>query len=218
MASKALSVSTGPIEKIDPFAESAGLLLVIAFNKSSSPNFPLALTMAKTAQRFVVADIGGRIMHVVGFAKNQADAGKAAAFMGYANTWKGVMVFSNGALVSNTKRLSIVLDCYLQSCACRDPKAHCRQVIDDPLQKMERSPYEPHITPVFSAKMVDIRQRAFPCKLLRPAMRFQSYLDATPGDQIQAAGVKHGCSICPRFDPDDFPDVGSYRTTVHGYY
>lgn len=212
--------SANQLEVIDPFQESINALIVVAFPKSSSKNFSFALAIAQGASKYSIAEIGGSKMHFAIFEKKQADAGRASALLSYVAGWKGVMVFSNGKLVSNNYMLSEVISCYLESCSCRDSKAHCQKVIDDPFSDevadMSMSFSIRLVEEPVVKKAVDVDRYAFPCKLLFNRFQFQKDHPSSPQDQIQAAGVKHNCDICPNFYPDDFKRVG-VRTILKDY-
>lgn len=205
------------LEVIDPFAESIKSLIVVAFPKSTSKNFPFALNIAQGANRYAITEIGGKQMHFAVFSKNQADAGRAAALLGYVATWKGAMIFAGGKVISHGYEIAQVIQCYLESCSCRDSKAHCHTIIDDPfsnviqdfsmsisIRLIERPPLK---------QEVKIDRFAFPCKHLQSWFRFEKDHPSTPQDQIQAAGVRKHCDICPNFRPDDFNVVGTKTMT-----
>ncbi len=200
------------LEVIDPFQESVNSLVVIAFPKSSSKNFTFALSIAQGANRYAITEIGGKQMHFAAFARTQAEAGRASALLGYANSWKGTMIFSGGKLIPSGYQVVQVIECFLESCSCRDSKAHCQTVIDDPFSETIQD-----LSMSISIRLVDrpslkqevkIDRYAFPCKYLLSWFRFQKNHPSTPHDQIQAAGVGKSCNICPHFRPEDFKVVG----------
>ena len=128
-------------------------------------------------------------------------------------------MFSQGKIVQDRYRISQVLDCFLESCSCRDRQAHCYTVIDDPLSDLvDDMDMSYSITFAPKPKMkkdIEIDRYIFPCKHLSTWFSFQRDHPSRLEDQIQAAGVKHACSICPNFSPDDFRKVGS-RTVLRG--
>ena len=213
MASSDLTKLTLPLVDVDPFAESAGNLLVIAFSKSPSPNFPLALSIARGATKFGTVDFGGQSVFLAVFARNQAEAGRAKALLNYVDAWKGTLLFAQGKMISNHYQISEVLNCYLEACSCTDTRAHCYQVIDDPASEVQQS-FGGGITirltdkPTFK-KEIKIDRYAFPCKLLRSWFKFQKDHPSSAQDQIQAAGVGRGCDVCPLFDPSSYTVVGT---------
>lgn len=194
------SLVLGPQDRIiDPFQSSLDCLLVVSFPKTNSKNYVFALSIAEAAERYGIATIGGKLMHVAVFGTTQADAGRASALIGYIRGWKGAFIFVRGKIVRDSYRLEEVLQCYLQSCLCRDSKAHCHFVIDDPFD------------PGFSSQLFNHRagdKYIFPCKHLVTWFRFQDGHPSRIEDQIQAAGVEFGCNLCPNFAPDDFRKVG----------
>ncbi|NTV44973.1 MAG: hypothetical protein HGB11_00230 [Chlorobiales bacterium] len=200
-------------EVIDPFQESVNALLVIAFPKSNSKNFTFALSIAQGATRYAITEIGGRQMYFASFARNQADAGRASALLSYVDSWKGTVIFSSGKVIPNGYFVSQVIQCYLESCSCRDSKAHCQTIIDDPFSEFTQNQnmsISIHVVDRPSIKQkIEIDRYAFPCKYLFSWFRFQKDHPSTPQNQIQAAGVSKGCNICPHFKPDDFKVVGS---------
>ena len=207
------------LENIDPFQESMNCLIVIVFPKSSSKNFEFALNLAQGASKYNITEISGKHMHFAAFSKNQADAGRAMALLEYISSWKGTMLFSGGKLIQTGWHVSQVIGCYLESCSCRDSKAHCNTIIDDPfintVQNMSMS-ISILARPALK-KELKIDRYAFPCKYLYSYYRFEKDHPSSPQDQIQAAAVSKGCDICPHFNPDDFKIVGS-RTILKDFF
>lgn len=169
-----VSINSAPI---DPFQESLNSFLVVAFPKSSSVNFSLALVIAQGASRYGIVEIGGKQMHCATFDATQADVGRASALLRYVNGWKGVMLFSKGRIVTSDYQASQVIDCFLESCSCNDSKAHCQKVIDDPFSDTYQSlsmsisiNFTDQLSPKKEAK---IDRYIFPCKYLSGWFRFQ---------------------------------------------
>jgi hypothetical protein len=78
------SLQTEPtFQIIDPFQASVNCLLVVAFAKTNSPNYPFAVSLAEGAERYGNAEIGGKHMHVAVFGRTQADTGRALALIGH---------------------------------------------------------------------------------------------------------------------------------------
>lgn len=201
------------LEVIDPFHESINSLVVIAFPKSTSKNFPFALNVAQGASRYAITEIGGRQMHFASFARTQADAGRASALLHYVIGWTGTVIFSGGKVISSGYQVQDVIRCFLEGCSCHDSKAHCQTVIDDPFSEVVED-----LSMSISIRLVEcpplkekikIDRYAFPCKYLLSWFQFEKDHPSKPQDQIQAAGVSRGCDICPYFRPDDFKVVGT---------
>ena len=184
--------------QIDPFQSSIECLIVIAFPKTNSKNYAFAVRIAESAERYAVTEINGRSMHIAVFGKTQVEAGRAATVLGYTQGWKGTLLFLQGRAIRDSYRVREVIECFLQSLQCSDTKAHCHEVVDDPK-------YSPHDYG-FRRKKVD--RYIFPCKHLLPWFRFSVDHPSAYKDQIQAAGVKHSCNVCPNFCPDDFKKIG----------
>jgi len=194
------SLQTEPtFQIIDPFQASVNCLLVVAFAKTNSPNYPFAVSLAEGAERYGNAEIGGKHMHVAVFGRTQADTGRALALIGYTRGWRSAFVFAQGKMVGDTYHLQEVLSCYMQSCQCRDIKAHCIFVIDDP--------FEDDDTRRMSHRE-STHKYAFPCKLLVTRFHFQSNHPSSIVNQIQAAGVEQCCTFCPHFTPESFMEIG----------
>jgi hypothetical protein len=214
---QSLAARVGSAEAIDPFLISVDCLLVVAFAKSNSKNYPLALALAQGAARYAIMDLIGTPMNVAAFGKTQADAGRAVALLKYVQSWKGTLIFSRGRLVENSFQVSQVIRCYLDACACRDPHAYCHVVIDDPrLGRPERLVATMTIQLAETApelRELQVPRYVFPCKFLHQRFRFEEGHPSSPQDQIQAAGVRFGLTSCPNFVPDDFTHVG-FRTVL----
>lgn len=207
-------------EIFDPFQASVDCLLVIAFPKSNSPNYPLAVGLAEGGERYAVVPINGKPMNVAALGKTQTEAGRALALIEYVQGWKGTLMFSRGRLIKNSYQLSSVINCFIDSCLCRDKKAFCYTIIDDPLSEnvqdigMSISIRIVEKPPIKQAVQID--RYAFPCKLLFQRFKFQKGHPSTPQDQVQAAGVEFSCNVCPNFEPDDFKKIG-VRTAVKDF-
>jgi hypothetical protein len=203
------------LEAFDPFEVSTQALVVIAFPKSTSKNFAFALSLAEGADRFGTFAISGKPMYVAAFSKTEADAGRAIALLNYVATWKGSLIFSRGRMIQSGYKISQVIDCYINSCACSDRKAYCHKIIDDPFSELIQSfGMSFSISFVEKPKMkqnVQIDRYAFPCQFLLPYFRFQREHPSAAQNQIQAAGVQQGCNVCPNFHPEEFEKVG-FRT------
>ncbi len=204
------------ITPIDPFQESLDNLLVIAFFKSRAASYPIVVGIAEAAARYGIFSIDEKPMHVAVFGKTQADAGKASAIIWYTLGWKGVLVFCRGKLIPNGYPILEVINCFQESCSCRDKRAHCQKVIDDPFiekQAESRTPMSISIKitsdPQRTMKRdLKVDRYVFPCKYLYPRFTFQTDHPSSPEDQIQAGAVKAGCDICPNFEPDQYRKIG----------
>lgn len=209
-------------QQIEPFSESFSSLLVVLFSKSSSQNFPLALNIAKGAKKYAETVVDGKTTYGVCFGDNQVDAARAIAFLAYAASWKGVQIFSQGKLVPSSYHIVEVLNCYLKSQSCRDSKAHCQTVIDDPfnteIDKSRGLSVSVMIVDKPTIKQeVEIDRYVFPCKHLYRRFSFQVDHPASIEDQIEASAVDFGCNWCPNFDADSWKKIGT-KTVLKEFF
>ncbi len=209
-------------ESIDPLSGSRAGLLAVSFAKSPAEAYPLAVHVAQGAARYAEVEIGKQKVHFVAFAKTPEDAARALALLHYVSGWNTTQVFAAGKLVANAYGVAEVLECYLQASACRDRRAHCHTVLDDPYDAegagdpegftvrlaLDASPF---------SKRVEIDRYLFPCSFLKPRFRFQTDHPASPQNQIQAAAVKEGCAWCPYFDPAGFRKSGVRVASVPAF-
>ncbi|WP_322997958.1 hypothetical protein [Castellaniella sp.] len=194
---------------IDPYTESSDWMLMIAFPKSPSKGFPLALSIAQQASEFRIVDSAGILMHVAHFAPNERDAKLAIELFSQTGGWKGVVAYSKGRPIKERWAFISMLECYLESCECTDPDAHCCVVIDDPSFEPVKSFSMTISVGPSTTKPVEVDRYLFPCSRLWPSMRFQPDHPSSLQDQIQAAGVKNGCYACPRFDAARFEKIST---------
>jgi hypothetical protein len=212
MKSTSLVPTSSAITPFDPFVVSTESLLVVAFPKSNSKNFPFALALAQSAAKYAFFSFMGKDMHMAAFSRTEADAGRAVAVLSYISNWKGALIFSRGKMLQSSYQIAGVVDCYLKSCACKDYRAHCHRIIDDPsLEKSYNTSMSFTISLVERPRMtktVFIDRYSFPCKYLFPYFHVQRDHPSRIEDQIQAAGAQQSCHICPNFNADDFVKVG----------
>jgi len=200
-----------PLHVLDPFKESLNSLLVIAFTPTNSGNYHIALSICHGASRYCEVPVGKSVMHFAVFSKTQEDAGRALAVTRFASSWKGTLFFANGKMLKSSCRIADVLECYLNSMACEDWKAHCFEVIDDPLAKPLETKLSLSITVSETppAKtVVSIDRYVFPCKYLRLWFRFQTDHPSDFVMQIHAGAVNQDCNICPHFNQNEYKKIG----------
>lgn len=202
---------------IDPFDSSLDYLLIIVFSKSSSKNFSLVLSAANGAKKLLKTNIGGLETYFVCFGKDRIDTERAITILDYVYNWKGIQVFSKGRLLKDLYRVKDVLNCYLNSIICRDYKAHCFTIIDDPFSEIKRGltltipikiniPTNKNIPQL--KKRNEIKRFSFPCTYVFPYTRFQKDHPSKAEDQIQASAVAMCCDWCPNFNADNWQKVG----------
>ncbi len=219
---KDLVLKKRTLQKIDPFQESVDSLVVVAFPKSSSKNFPLALSIAESASRYGAVELGGKVLHVAVFLKSVADAGRARMLLSYVDKWKGTLVFQGGGVLYGSFAVMEILSCYAQASLCSDMAAHCYTVIDDPFVKIPSSsgfgiriPLDltPKSPPL--KRLVEVDRYLFPCRRLSGYFRFETDHPSSAIDQIQAEAVQRGCVCCPNFSADNFRKIGIRNVEVN---
>jgi hypothetical protein len=185
-------------------------LLAVVLPSSRSTAFPAALALAQSASHYAQQTAGKLVYHLAGFGRSQGQAARALELLRLVRSLKGFQLFVRGALYADAWRVAKVLECYLQSCAAADPRAHCVMMVD------ERELYEGppmsmaiHIhahsrpAPPPGLQWVnDIGRLPFPCRYLKHyGFRLQRGHPSSEADQIQAAAVREGCDWCPNFNP-----------------
>jgi hypothetical protein len=196
------------IEKtIDPLAESEHYLVVIAFGKSASNSYPLAVSVAQSASKYAETTIGKQVLHLAAFSKDKDGASKALAIMKYLGGSKNLQIFCKGTIERNAWQVGTILECFLKASACKDYAAHCRFVIDDPFAEQRSMGLRFTINLSESKdkpKPIEIHRYLFPCSYLKSYFRFQKGHPSKIEDQIQAAAINHYCEWCPYFDAEAF--------------
>jgi|SRR5690625_29829 len=197
-------------EPISLLGESEGKLAVVVFPKSPSKNFPIALSIATQVTLRQTA-MDSKAMYIASFSKSERDAKLLTALLECVGSWKGVVIYASGRIVSRWYEFTDVLSCYLESCLCTDYRAHCFKIIDDP----EFQPIESlglsisiNVDPT-PTKVVAVDRYTFPCAKIYQSTRINPEHPASYEDQIQASAVKRLCNLCPRFDPSSFRKIGT---------
>ena len=195
---------------IDPINDSLRFALVLCFGPSTAAGYPTAVLHARRLKNYTEHRDAGTLTHYCCICATRAELARAAAIIDLLRLIRSLSVYANGSPVGNLHHLTAVLRCYLQAEACRDHTAHCH-VVDE-----QRHPYGG----AFVTLRVDLAARPrtgppeviprylFPCALLHGRFRLQPGHPAEPTDQIQAAGVKQGCHLCPHFRPEDYREIG----------
>lgn len=179
---------------IDLIADSLTGLLAVAFPRSRALRYPLAVELAHAASRYSESIIGTVPYHLAAFGRTQDQAARAFAIVKALQGQKAEF-FARGQHIEHTNMLVRVLECYLKSCACADPKAHCVRVIGDPHDYSgSGSSISAHD---FPAKPLYY----WPCALMLSwnTPKLQCPHPSSSEDQLQARAVAIGCDICPNF-------------------
>jgi hypothetical protein len=155
---------------------------------------------------------GKKIVHCAAFARSMEDGARARTVIQYTQGWKGVQIYAGGRVMPNSWTVNEVLDCYLAAASCKDWRAHCYTIIDDPridvpdnsgcsirIDLSDKPPLR---------KATHIEQYIFPCNHIYYKFKFQAGHPAVVQDQIQAAAVNACCDWCPYFDQARFTKTG----------
>jgi hypothetical protein len=182
---------------VDLLADSIGALLAVAFPKNRSPHFPIALQLAAGASKYCAHHVSGIEYHFAVFARTHVDAARAVALLKLIKSIKGVQTFVDGRHVVDLYRLQTVIDCYLQSCACADPRAHCHSTIPNPIAQPGE---ECSISRFDRGRPMYV----WPCALMLRwnTDKLQAAHPSSIEDQLQARAVAVGCHVCPNFRPE----------------
>ncbi len=196
---------------INPIKDSIEHLMAITFAKSTSPSYPLAVSVAQGAFKYTQTQLGKQIIHIALLSKTKEDVNRGLSLFKYLQGLKTFQVFCKGRLIEDYYRINHVLQCYLTACDCNDYKAHCHQVIDNPFSESKRSNLSLTIHLSLDqpkpAKPITIDQYIFPCNYIYSYFKFQCGHPSTIEDQIQAMAVKEQCDWCPKFNSSDFNKI-----------
>lgn len=223
-----LQLKAGEIQITDPKDILKDCIVFFAFPKSRSANFPIALSLAQAATAYGEQDVSGRTLYWAGFTKSISDLEKAAELLRLAGGWVGTMARINGCKVTNPFNAYQSISCYLKGLQCSKQSAHCYKLIDDPFhpnyEVMSQTVKKKTNLRSHSLDAVEfdeeIKQYVFPCKrmlefsMFHPQFSFKKAHQITHQDQIQAAAVEYGISICPFFEATAFMEVGTRKMRV----
>jgi len=220
-----LQLKAGDIQITDPKDLLKDCIVFFAFPKSRSANFPIALSLAQAATACGEQDINGRTLYWAGFSKSIGDLERATELLRLAGNWVGTMARINGCKVTNPFNAYLTISCYLEGLQCSKQSAHCHRLIDDPfhpnyevMSQTVRQRVNPRSRSYDAIEFdEEIKQYVFPCKrmlefsMFHPQFSFKNVHQITHHEQIQAAAVEYGISICPFFEATAFMEVGTRR-------
>lgn len=227
-----LEFKAGELEVSDPNNVLKECTIFFAFPKSRSANFPIALGLAKSATAYGEQSIEGRTLYWAGFTLSPNDLKSAAELLRLAGGWVGTMAKINGHRISNPFNAYLTLSCYQEALQCSSQAAHCHKIIDDPFHK-DYDSYSQTVKDKVNYFMdegnylettEEVKEFVYPCKkmlessMFHPQFNFKRVHQVSEQEQIQAAAVQYGISICPFFDASSFQEIGSHakkvRTTI----
>lgn len=183
--------------------------LVVVFPKTRSASYAAAVVLAKQANLYTDTDAAGSLFHVAGFGAENEQAARALSLVRFMRSIKGFQIYAGGKLLQDWARVESVLECYLESAACTDRRAHCQMVIHT--EHLIERYYSSRPSGAVSLDLdwmkineVDDGIVVFPCRyLLSRNFRFQTGHPSSFEDQMQAGAVREGCDWCPNFKPGD---------------
>ena len=223
-----LELRAGEIEISDPDSLLKECVIFFTFPKSRSVNFPIAIGLAKSAPVYGEQPIEGRVLYWAGFRKAPSDLKAAAELMRLAGDWVGAIARIDGHAVKRPFNAYLTLSCYQEGLQCTNSAAHCHRVIDDPFHPNYDS-YSKKVKRPISLLLdegnsleteEEIKEFVFPCKkmleqsIAHPQFTFKRQHGVSAQEQIQAAAVEYGISICPLFEAESFREIGSHRIKV----
>jgi hypothetical protein len=184
------------VNESDLLTLSSRHLIAVAFFKSTSKTYGLAVSFAKQAELYGEKILGRRTQHFAVFGRSRAQAAAALAFMEQGGYWKGTLLFADGQLLSYVNRHSIIetIRCYVKSGATRDPKSYC-------------------VTPYKNYE--SNRTHLVPCRLIHGKT-----IDGSPyglediddvldvQDYLLGVAAHRGCQWCPNFNPENHQRLG----------
>lgn len=206
---------------VDLVADSLCHPLVVAFSKSSSPNYGAAVALAQLASKYSENKAGTSVMHMAAFAADRVQMSRALALLRYIKGLRSTQLYAGGKLLASAYRTEEVINCYLTASACNDWRAHCHRYVRNPFAggderirwtgsdlQMPTISTSLGFPRLFNPKPEKFSQYRFPCKFLVRFGEIHFKLDANSpvnaSNQIQAMGVAQDCAWCPNFKPDDF--------------
>lgn len=207
--------------KVDLIADSLSHPLVVAFSKSSSPNYGAAVALTQLASKYSENKVGNSVMHLAAFAADRVQMSRALALLRYIKGLRSTQLYAGGKLLASAYRTEEVIDCYLTASACNDWRSHCHRYIRNPFAggderirwtgsdlQMPTISTALGFPRLFNSKPDKFSQYRFPCKFLVRFGEIHFKLDArspvSVTNQIQAMAAAQDCAWCPNFKPTDF--------------
>lgn len=187
---------------VDLVGDSLTHLLTAAFPRSPSTVYPLAVSIASGASKYQEFVVGKKTLHLAAFENTPKGAARATAMLRYIHDWKGVQVYARGRMVKHPIAAAMMLDCYLEALQCKDWRAHCFAMVENPFERPAIAPAPGDATQQLGARYV------FPCAYLKPYFYFERGHPSSLLNLIEAAAIDHGCDWCPLFDSNNFQPEG----------
>ena len=202
-------VSTGissAIGVVDVISSSLENLVTVVFPKSRASSYDAAVSIAQYATSYSAQEVGKSTFHFASFGKNQEQAARALSVIRFARSIKGFQVYARGRQVQDSFAIERVISCFLDSTSCNDSGANCivmlktSKIISTDNQE-EGGRFVGFPFGVEATTNDDCVE--FPCRFLAfSGFKINPLHPASIPDQIQAGGVRIGCSWCPNFPHD----------------
>lgn len=205
-----------PSIRVDIVKDSESHLVGVSFIKNRSPQYDLAVNKAQAADRYTEIQEKRDLIHAAVFGKTLESAERALDLIRLVIKWPGSQLFAKGRLITNTRDLIRVLECYLESFRCDDYRAHCHVVIKEP-------GFDDRIAKIFAMRIqlydlgkrdawvdskipnyIDLQRYIHPCKIAADSFNIDPDHPSEYKHQVQAHGVSICADICPRFNPADY--------------
>lgn len=176
------------------------------FDSNRKANFERVKKMCAKASYFIEEPAGKKSMFLVVFEKTAEQVRLASAITSelHSASWKYTL-FANGRVQRNKHALLNTLDCMAVASRCKDHRAHCHQILEDPFEETER-PIGLTFS-IFNVSEESDEPKEFwtlPCKMLDGFVKFDRRLKANPAAQLDAAAVARNVNLCPFFAPSEF--------------
>ncbi len=209
-----------PAKNIDLINDSKNYLIALSFEVNRSPRYRSVVALSQGATKYQEEPLeGGGLIHLAVFDDSPSQVSRAIAILNHVWKWDSIQLFTKGRLVDVEKALK-VLECYSEAQHSDDWQAHCFTVIDDPafaeeaaiqffldLKRQALERVEPKYVELIPEK-INVQRYVFPCQLLYSKRVVSTDHPASVVNQIQAAGVKAACDICPKFNPGNYKKTG----------
>lgn len=196
----------------EALALSPEAVAVAIFPRSTASSYAMCVALAQQAIAYRHLSSGRSEYHLAAF--GNAQAGLAVLLLEQLHGKAGVSVFVNGRALRGPWDAMHLLRCVSQADQCADWKAHCHMVVNDSALFSDMhvpTRIAPHVIvegrAAYSSRQRDtdaapVERWIVPCSFLyaKRGMRLSMRHPSSPADQIQAAAVEHGCTVCPRFN------------------
>lgn len=178
----------------------------IRFDSNKKANFEAVVKMCKKASFFAEEIVGKKSMFLVGFAATKAETKLASVVTSelHSASWKYTL-FANGRVQKNKWAFLNTLDCMAVAADCKDHRAHCHKILENPFDVPSGSMTVSFGGPAEKEPPPELW--LLPCAELDGHVNFDKRLLADPAAQLDAAAVKRNVHRCPFYRPEDFKKI-----------